>query len=105
IEGAPSLRRRDRGHPRGNRAQAPPTNRFHFMKSILLLFPLLALCSCSATSGRKALNYGLGAGAGTATGYGLSDGDPLWTAAGAVGGIALAAGANALQDKENEEAV
>jgi hypothetical protein len=76
------------------------------MKStILLILPLLALCSCSATGGRKALNYGLGAGAGTAAGYGLSDGDPLWTAAGAVGGIALAAGANALQDKENEEAV
>jgi hypothetical protein len=73
--------------------------------STFLFIPLLTLCSCSATNGRKALNYGLGAGAGTAAGYSLSDGDPLWTAAGAAGGIALAAGANELQDKENDEAV
>lgn len=73
--------------------------------SLALLIPVLALCSCSATSGRKALYYGLGAGAGGALSYGASDGDPLWTAAGTAAGIGLAAGANALQDKENEDAI
>ena len=86
-------------------ARKRQSNRTSFMKRLIFTIPLLALCSCSATNGRKALNYGLGAGAGTAAGYGLSAGDPLWTAAGTAGGIALAAGANALQDKENEEAV
>lgn len=64
------------------------------------LLPILPSCATA----RKGLTYIAGAGAGAAAGYHFSDGDPLWTAAGAVGGTALAAGANALGDAEVRKA-
>lgn len=70
-----------------------------------------AACGCcllfilpACTTARKGLTYLAGAGAGAATGHHFSDGDPLWTAAGVVGGTALAAGANALGDAETKKA-
>lgn len=73
------------------------------MKIRILSFCLLVpLCSCGTA--RKGLTYVAGAGAGAAAGYHFSDGDPLWTAAGTVGGTALAAGANALGDAEVKQA-
>ncbi|MES2704987.1 MAG: hypothetical protein V4726_00130 [Verrucomicrobiota bacterium] len=65
-------------------------------------FLIAGLSSCATA--RKGLTYVAGAGAGAAAGYHFSDGDPLWTAAGAVGGTALAAGANALGDAEVQKA-
>lgn len=72
---------------------------------------LTAACGCcllpalsSCTTARKGLTYIAGAGAGAAAGYHFSDGDPFWTAGGAVGGTALAAGANALGDAEVKKA-
>lgn len=59
------------------------------------------MASCSglqkgATIGATATAGGLGA-------YEASDGDPLWTAAGTLGGAALGVGINAMADKNAEK--
>lgn len=69
---------------------------------ICILVVCLPLCACSTA--RKLGTYGVGAAAGTAAGHYFSDGDPLWTAAGALGGTVLAAGANAMGDTEVKRA-
>ncbi len=65
---------------------------------ILLSLSALALCSCSSAS--RLITSTLGAAGGAAIGHGLSDGDPLFTAAGAGGGFLLSETLNRSQDKK-----
>ncbi len=73
------------------------------MKLISLSIGLaLLLTSCASTS-RLATNA-LGAAGGAALGHGLSDGDPLFTAAGAAGGLLVGEVFNHAQDKKTKKA-
>ncbi len=89
------------GHP----SSAPAKIRQKLMKiglPLMLLSFLLIIgtTSCSTTAARESALYGTGAIGGGALGYTLSDGDPLWTAAGTAGGIALGGLGNKLANKE-----
>jgi hypothetical protein len=73
------------------------------MKLILPSIGLaLLLTSCGSTS-RLATNA-LGAAGGAALGHGLSDGDPLMTAAGAAGGLLVGEAFNHANDKKTKQA-
>jgi hypothetical protein len=72
------------------------------MKITLLCIPLmLGLASCSSTS--RLITNTLAAAGGAALGHGLSDGDPLITAAGAGGGFLLGEALNTAQDKKTKK--
>lgn len=73
------------------------------------LFPIiisgstLFMASCAAL--QKGATVGIGATAGALGAYEATDGNPLWTAAGAIGGAAVGVGVNALADANtNKEA-
>jgi type IV secretion system protein TrbE len=91
---------KNHGHPAKPSSKARPK----LMNTALTLIPLTILFftqpSCSPTAARESALYGTGAIGGGALGYGLSDGNPLWTAAGTAGGIALAGAGNKLASKE-----
>lgn len=61
----------------------------------------LFMASCSAL--QKGATVGATATAGGLGAYELSDGDPLWTAAGTLGGAALGVGINAMADKNADK--
>jgi hypothetical protein len=60
----------------------------------------LALLLTNCASSSRLFNNAFGAAGGAALGHGLSDGDPLMTAAGAAGGLLAGEALNHAQDKK-----